>query len=79
MDEQGHDLRERVQKALEELRPALQMDGGDAELVAVENGVVTVRLIGACEGCAMASDTLLGFVLQQLRLRVPEVREVVSA
>jgi Fe-S cluster biogenesis protein NfuA len=79
MKEQSLDLHERVRRALEELRPALQMDGGDAQLVSVEEGVITVRLIGACDGCPMASDTLVGFVAEQLRLRVPEVRRVVSA
>lgn len=79
MKEQSPDIHERVRRALEELRPALQVDGGDAELVSVEEGVVTVRLIGACDGCPMASDTLVDFVAEQLRRRVPEVRRVVSA
>ena len=68
-----------VRDALEELRPALQMDGGDVELVAVSDGVVTVRLLGACGGCPMATMTLVGFVEERLKQRVPEVRQVVNA
>jgi Fe-S cluster biogenesis protein NfuA len=79
MKGRGSDIHERVRAALEEIRPALQMDGGDVELVGVEEGVVTLRLTGACGECPMAPDTLLGFVTDRLRLRVPEIRSVVSA
>ncbi len=72
-------LQQQVQEALEELRPALQMDGGDVELIGVDGGVVTVRLLGACGGCPMATMTLVGFVEERLKQRVPEVRQVVSA
>ena len=44
---------EKIEKALEEIRPSLQADGGDVEFVSVENGIVKVRLIGACGGCPM--------------------------
>jgi Fe-S cluster biogenesis protein NfuA len=67
-----------VQDALEELRPALQMDGGDVELVGIEGGVVSVRLLGACGGCPMAMMTLVGYVEERLKQRVPEVQQVVS-
>ncbi len=72
-------MEQQVREVLEELRPALQMDGGDVELIGVEGGVVTVRLLGACGGCPMATMTLVGFVEERLKQRVPEVREVVSA
>lgn len=73
-------LRDRVSLALEELRPALQMDGGDIELIAVsEDGVVTVQLLGACCGCPMAEATLVGFVQERLKTRVPQVTQVVRA
>ncbi len=72
------DIRERVQSALEEVRPALQMDGGDVELVEVDDGVVQVRLLGACGGCPMATMTLVGFVEERLKTRVPEIRQVVN-
>lgn len=71
-------LEQQVRDALEDVRPALQMDGGDVELIGVEGGVVTVRLLGACGGCPMATMTLVGFVEERLKQRVPEVRQVVS-
>ena len=71
-------LEQQVRDALEDVRPALQMDGGDVELIAVNEGVVTVRLLGACGGCPMATMTLVGFVEERLKQRVPEVRQVVS-
>lgn len=70
---------EKVKKVLdEEVRPALQMDGGDAELINVKDGVVEVKLQGACGICPMAMMTLVGFVEEKLRARVPEIKEVVS-
>lgn len=78
MTEADTGVKQRVQAALEEVRPALQMDGGDVELVDVEAGVVQVRLLGACGGCPMATMTLVGFVEERLRNRVPEVRQVVN-
>ncbi len=71
-------LQQRVEAALDEVRPALRMDGGDVELLGVEQGVVSVRLLGACGGCPMATMTLVGFVEERLRQRVPEVRRVVN-
>jgi Fe-S cluster biogenesis protein NfuA len=52
------------------------MDGGDVELLEVQEGVVRVRLLGACAGCPMAAMTLVGFVEERLRAAVPEVRRV---
>lgn len=71
-------LEQQVRETLEELRPALQMDGGDVEFVGIEDSVVQVRLLGACGGCPMATMTLVGFVEERLKQRVPEVRQVVS-
>lgn len=71
-------LLHRVQQVLAELRPALAMDGGDVELVDVADGVVKVKLLGACCGCPMAAMTLVGFVEEQLRNQIPEVRRVES-
>jgi Fe-S cluster biogenesis protein NfuA len=68
----------KVEQALEDLRPALAMDGGDVQLVGVADGVVQVRLLGACSGCPMAAMTLVGFVEERLRSQVPEVRRVES-
>ncbi len=78
MGENATTLEQRVQSALSEVRPALQMDGGDVELVQVRDGVVEVRLLGACGGCPMATMTLVGFVEERLKLRVPEIRQVRS-
>lgn len=70
-------MRERVEKALEQIRPALQADGGDIELVEVTpEGIVKVRLTGACGGCPMATMTLKQGVESKLKELVPEVKEV---
>jgi Fe-S cluster biogenesis protein NfuA len=71
-------LEQQVEAALEEVRPALRMDGGDVELVGVDGSVVQVRLLGACGGCPMAMMTLVGFVEERLKQRVPEISQVVS-
>ena len=71
-------LEQQVKDTLEELRPALQMDGGDVEYVGLQDGVVQVRLLGACGGCPMATMTLVGFVEERLKQRVPEIHNVVS-
>jgi Fe-S cluster biogenesis protein NfuA len=75
---QAGTLQQQVEAALEEVRPALRKDGGDVELVDVEEGVVRVRLLGACGGCPMAMMTLVGFVEERLKQRVPEIQQVVS-
>lgn len=67
-----------VRAALDEVRPALQMDGGDVELVGISGDEVQVRLLGACGGCPMATMTLVGFVEERLKQRVPAIRQVVS-
>ena len=69
-------LKEKVQKALEVVRPALQADGGDIELVDVVDGIVKVRLIGACAGCPGAQMTLQMGVERILKEHVPEVKAV---
>ncbi len=68
---------EKVKAVLEEIRPNLQADGGDIELVAVEDGVVKVRLKGACAGCPMSQMTLTFGVEKVLKERIPEVVKVV--
>ncbi len=67
---------DRVEKALEELRPRLQADGGDIEFLGVDNGVVKVKLTGACAGCPMSTMTLKMGVEQHLKKRIPEIVEV---
>ena len=71
-------MKEKIQIAIDRVRPALQADGGDVELVEVKDGVVSVRLTGACGGCPMASMTLKDGIERVIREEVPEVKEVVS-
>ena len=73
-------MKEKIAKALEDIRPALQADGGDVELIDIsDDGIVTVRLLGACSGCPMAQMTLKGGIERRLKQIVPEVKEVVPA
>ena len=69
-------IRDRVEKALGELRPRLQADGGDIELLGIDQGVVKVRLKGACAGCPMSTMTLKMGVEQYLKKNIPEVVRV---
>ncbi|MFH0871715.1 MAG: NifU family protein [bacterium] len=71
-------MREEVEKTLAEIRPLLQADGGDIELVEVEGGVVKVKLTGACGGCPMATLTLKNHVERKLREALPGIKEVVA-
>lgn len=73
------DLKQRVEEALNEVRPVLQADGGGVELVDVsEDGKVSLKLTGACGGCPMSQMTLKMGIERTLKQRVPEVKEVVS-
>jgi len=74
-------MKEKVQEALDKVRPMLQRDGGDVELVDVdeESGIVKVRLTGACKGCPMSQMTLKAGIERFLQKEVPEVRAVESA
>ena len=70
-------MKEKVEQALAIIRPALQRDGGDIELVEVEeSGLVKVRLTGACHGCPMSQMTLKSGVERVLKQQVPEVTSV---
>ena len=69
--------RERIARVIELMRPAIQADGGDVELVSVSrDGVVTVQLHGACVGCPSSEITLQGGIERNLRAHVPQVTEV---
>lgn len=71
------DIQKKVEKVLQEIRPALQADGGDVELVEVDSqGVVKVRLTGACGGCPMSTQTLKMGIEAQLKEKIPEIQEV---
>ena len=71
-------MREKVEAALDQIRPVLRADGGDVQLVDVNEGVVTVKLTGACGGCPMATMTLRNGIERVLREQVPEVKEIVA-
>ncbi|HEY55432.1 MAG TPA: NifU family protein [Dehalococcoidia bacterium] len=71
-------MKEKVEAALAKIRPALQADGGDVELVGVDDGVVKVTLKGACAGCPVAEMTLKQGILRVLKEEVPEVKGVVA-
>ncbi len=73
-------MKEQIKKILDELRPSLQADGGDVELVEVDekNGVVKVKLIGACHHCPMAAMTLEQGISRVLKAKVKGVKEVVA-
>jgi len=71
-------MRDKIEAALDKIRPALRADGGDVELVDVKDGVVTVRLTGACGGCPMSTMTLKMGVERIVREEVPEVKELVA-
>jgi len=71
-------MREKVEKALEKIRPMLQRDGGSVELVDLEGSVVKVRLTGACHGCPMSQMTLKAGIEKIVKQEVPEVSEVVA-
>jgi Fe-S cluster biogenesis protein NfuA len=72
-------MKEKVERALDKIRPSLNADGGGVELVEVTpNGVVKLKLTGACAGCPMSQMTLKMGIEKALNQEVPEVREVVS-
>ena len=71
-------MRDKVEAALAQIRPALQADGGDVELVDVTDGVVKVRLTGACSGCPMSTMTLKMGIEKVLKQQLPEIKEVVA-
>jgi Fe-S cluster biogenesis protein NfuA len=71
-------MKEQVEAVIEEIRPLLQGDGGDIELVAIEGNVVKVRLRGACAGCPGAQMTLKMAVERRLKAKVPQIERVES-
>ncbi len=71
-------MRDRVEQALDKIRPSLRLDGGNVEVVDVSGGVVKVKLTGACAGCPMAAMTLQMGIEQVLKQEIPEVKQVVA-
>jgi Fe-S cluster biogenesis protein NfuA len=78
VDELSETVVDRVKKALEQVRPQLQADGGDLEYVDFDDGVVKVRMKGACNGCPMSAMTLQWGVENFLKKQIPEVKKVES-
>ncbi len=74
----GTTTSDKVAEALAKISPSLQADGGDVELVEVSDGVVKVKLTGACAGCPMSSMTLQMGIERILKQQVPEVKQVVA-
>ncbi len=76
---ESEETKERVESVIREIKPFLQADGGDVELISVdEDGVVKVRLQGACAGCAFSQLTLANVIEQRIKAVVPEIERVES-
>ena len=75
-ESQQASLRARVEECLERLRPALQADGGDIELVEVDSGVARIKMVGACGGCPMSMMTLKVGIEAALVEAIPEITSV---
>ena len=71
-------MRDKVETVLEKIRPKLVMDGGDVELVEIDNGTVKVKLTGACGSCPMSTMTLKMGIEQILKEEIPDIKEVVA-
>jgi Fe-S cluster biogenesis protein NfuA len=71
-------MKERIEKALDKIRPSLMADGGNVELVEVEGDLVKVKLTGACSGCPMSQMTLKMGIEKHLKKEIPEIKEVVA-
>ncbi|MFO7553634.1 MAG: NifU family protein [Desulfobacterales bacterium] len=71
-------MKEKIEKVLNDIRPALRADGGDVELVDVENNIVKVRLKGACAGCPMSQMTLKQGIERHIKKLIPEIISVES-
>ncbi|MFW6123864.1 MAG: NifU family protein [Acidobacteriota bacterium] len=72
-------MRERVESVLNKIRPSLEADGGNVKLVSVKNGVVKVKLTGACAGCPMSQMTLKMGIERLLKKEIPEIKSVEAA
>ena len=73
-------MEKKVKKFLDKVRPSLQADGGDVEFVSYDqdNGIVSVRLTGACVGCPMSAITLKAGIEEQMKAEIPEIKEVIN-
>ncbi|MBA3751970.1 NifU family protein [Candidatus Dependentiae bacterium] len=69
---------DKIQEGLEEMRPNVQMDGGDIQFVSYKDGIVSVKLLGACVGCPLSMYTLKMGIEENLKERIPEIVEVIA-
>jgi len=72
------DINVQIEEVLEKLRPYLNSDGGDIEFIKFEDGVVFVKLLGACGNCPHRNDTIKGGVLAALKDEIPEVTDIIN-
>ncbi|MFO7981524.1 MAG: NifU family protein [Candidatus Aminicenantes bacterium] len=72
-------MKEKVESVLNKIRPSLEADGGNVDLVSVKDGVVKVRLTGACAGCPMSQMTLKMGIERLLKKEIPEIKSVEAA
>lgn len=71
-------MQDKINEVLNRIRPNLEADGGNVELVDFKDGIVKLKLVGACGGCPMASLTLKNVIERVLKAEMPEIKEVVS-
>jgi Fe-S cluster biogenesis protein NfuA len=76
--QEGEPVRAKVEEILNIIRPSLQADGGDVELVDVKEGVVSLKLTGACAGCPMSTITLKNGIERTLKQEIPDIKEVIA-
>jgi Fe-S cluster biogenesis protein NfuA len=76
--QEGELVRAKVEEILNNIRPSLQADGGDVELVDVKEGVVSLKLTGACAGCPMSAMTLKNGIERTLKQEIPDLKEVIA-
>jgi Fe-S cluster biogenesis protein NfuA len=75
---EGESVKEKVEEILNNIRPILRADGGDVELVDVKEGIVSLRLKGACAGCPMSTMTLKNSIERILKQEISDIKEVVA-
>jgi len=71
-------MQDKVEEVLNKVRPVLVRDGGNVELVSIDDGTVKVKLVGACAGCPMSTMTLKNGIERILKQEIPEVKEVIA-
>jgi Fe-S cluster biogenesis protein NfuA len=74
----GESVKDKVQSVLDNIRPSLRADGGDVELVDVKDGIVSLKLKGACAGCPMSTMTLKNGIERMLKQEIADIKEVIA-